>query len=156
MKHNLKHIIFLHFLTTFCNFVLKMGFGWATGAVNPFWELQTSMMYVCLNVCFYCCKVLIWSFTTQWSLNFNCVLLTMKLYQVLTFWYHNPLGCLFPYNLHFLEKSLSQYPEARWIILHGFNFSCIIFTHWDKMISVHLRWHMKCNILARSWIFKKF
>ena len=141
------------FWICFATLLLKWVLGELQGRRIHFGNYKRQWCLFVWMFCFSCGKILTWSLTIELSLNFNCVLLTLKQSQVLKSSYRNTLGCLFPYNLQFLDKRLSQYPETGWIILHGNNFSYIIFT---RLISVQLRWHIKFNILAISRIFKNF
>ena len=46
---------------------------------SSFWKLVMSMMYMSMYGYFSWHKIIIWSFKNQWFLNFNCVLLIIKL-----------------------------------------------------------------------------
>ena len=46
-----KNIWFLHFMTIFQNFALKIETGWAKKVVQPFFETR-NVNYVCMNVLF--------------------------------------------------------------------------------------------------------
>ena len=44
----LKNITFLHFITTFHNFALKIETGELQEGLNAFWELEMLTMYDCI------------------------------------------------------------------------------------------------------------
>ena len=108
------------------------------------WKCQA---YVCTPY-FSWHKVLIWRLKNYWFLNFNFVLLIMKIGQLLKSCYHDPVGHLYPCNSHVLGNRLSQHPETILIILK----SLININHVKVFIPTYFVFS-SCIILTKScWL----
>ena len=80
------------------------------------------------------------SLKNQWFLNFNCVLLTVKLVEGLEIWYKDPERCFYPYSQWGLQPS--------WLNILHVDKKCVLLiiflaqhlTASDNPISMQLRW----------------
>ena len=92
---------------------------------SSFWKLVMSLMYVSMYGYFSRHKIIIWSFKNQWFLNFNCVLLIIKLAEGLEFFFWRPWEIPLPKQLTFLRKKFITTSWDNLIILHG-DLKCIL------------------------------
>ena len=95
------------------------------GYLNPFWKLEISVMYVSMFCYFSWHKLIIWKFENPWFINFNCVLVIIKLAQVLEILYSGLWEIPLPIQLTFFRETFITTSWNKLMFLHG-DMKCVL------------------------------